>query len=112
MRVRNIIFFIFLCGLTIASCTSSSKLSTVKEQQEKNTFEGIVKYKFLMESVSTLTDDQIDEKIELSAPLFGRHMTYYVKQPKLKTVMDGEFMKLVSYNDDTDSMYMYNPELD
>ena len=109
MKIKLIIIS---TGLIIASCNSTKNLNTSTSQElPKENFEGIIKYKFLMDDVSDLTGEQIEEKLQKSASMFGRHMTYYIKEPKMKTVMDGELMKLISYNDQTDSMYMHSPDL-
>lgn len=75
------------------------------------TFEGIVKYKFLMDDARDLTDDQIEEKIKQVEEFFGRYMVYYVKEPKMKSVTDGMMLKMTSYTDNTDSMYLHTPDM-
>jgi len=74
-------------------------------------FEGVVKYKFLMSDVTGLSDEEIELELEKSAPMFGRHLTYYFRGPDLKSDMDGPYMKMTSFYDGSDSLYMYSADL-
>lgn len=75
-------------------------------------FEGIIKYKFLLGDVKGLTDEEIDAKIARVEAMIGRQMVYYIKGANVKSVVDGEMMKLTTYQNGTDSVYMHSPGME
>jgi len=96
---------------TLISCKSTKTTSaSITPSTQTKYFEGTVKYKFLMDNVTNLTDDEIAQKLLESQEVLGRHMTYHFKGQNMKSIIDGPYFKVTSYSDGTDSMYMYNPD--
>ena len=96
------------------ACKTQKELGVEPTQTNNSSakyFEGIIKYKFLMDDVRELTDKEIESQLKQMEAFMGRHMTYYIKGAKSKTVIDGPMMKLTTYTDETDSMYTYSPDL-
>lgn len=104
--------FIFSAFLSLISCkTNKESLVNSQENSINKSFEGIIKYKFLMENVHGLSAEQIESRIKESEQMIGRHLVVSVKEPKMKSVLDGELMKYYTYYNSTDSMYFHSPDL-
>lgn len=104
--ILSLSLFLLLSCKTKQVTSSSSPISNKTEN-----FEGIIKYKFLMGDVTDLTMDEIDLQIKEVEPFFGKHMTNYIKEDKMKSVIDGEMMKMITYSDKTDSITVHAPDL-
>lgn len=96
---------LIMCLLNVGSITmlkGQTQIENVKHSE--NLFEGEIKYKFLMSNVEGKTNAEIEEEIKKSEKMMGRHATYFFKKGKMKSKIDGSFMKMTQYYEGGDSI--------
>lgn len=117
MRINQITLIVVVVILSMIqlSCKSSKKVNVEKVEMKNiisNQFEGIVKYKYLMEDVSSLSEIEIENKIIESEVFLGRHIVYYIKENNAKSVINGDFFKMTTYTNESDSLYLHVPDME
>ena len=83
-----------------------SSFGMLMSQEAGSTFEGVVKYRFMMQNPAGMTDEQRNEMMTQMESMMGKHFVYSFKENKMKTELDGQLMKLTYYYFGGDSIYM------